>query len=178
MSTAGRAVPKGQYWRRSESHLSKLYEERDVELIPPNTKIDFMGNRLYAYIVSALLILLSVASIPIIGQVQLGIDFTGGVMVQAMFKKQVSTKDIRQSLSPLSQSPKPGNYATICPVPIPIEPGWFYFELWNLLQILDIGEQLSSLGGALRVERCSSLRSCESHQIASQNPIQESNSRE
>jgi preprotein translocase subunit SecF len=73
-----------------------------VELIPPNTKIDFLGNRLYAYIFSALLILLSVASIPIMGKVQLGVDFTGGVMVQAKFKKQVATKDIRQSLSPLS----------------------------------------------------------------------------
>ncbi len=73
-----------------------------MELIPPNTKIDFLGNRLYAYIFSALLILVSIASLPIMGKVQLGIDFTGGVMVQAMFKKQVATKDIRQSLSTLS----------------------------------------------------------------------------
>lgn len=73
-----------------------------MELIPPNTKIDFLGNRRYAYIFSALLILLSVASIPIMGKVQLGIDFTGGVMVQVMFKKPVTTEDIRKSLKPLS----------------------------------------------------------------------------
>jgi preprotein translocase subunit SecF len=75
-----------------------------VELIPPNTKIDFLGNRVYAYAFSALLILLSVASIPIMGKVRLGIDFTGGVMVQVMFKKQVATEDIRQALKPLSEN--------------------------------------------------------------------------
>ncbi len=73
-----------------------------MELIPPNTKIDFLGNRRYAYIFSGLLILLSVASLPIMGKMQLGIDFTGGVMVQALFKKQVAVEDVRQCLKPLS----------------------------------------------------------------------------
>jgi len=75
-----------------------------VELIPPNTKIDFMGYRRYAYIFSALMTLLSIASIPIMGNIQLGIDFTGGAMIQAMFKKEVATKDVRQALSPLSEN--------------------------------------------------------------------------
>ena len=73
-----------------------------MELIPPNTKIDFLGNRVYAYIFSLLLIVMSVLSIPVMGKVQLGIDFTGGVMVQVLFKKQVTTEDIRKSLKPLS----------------------------------------------------------------------------
>ncbi|MDQ7784479.1 MAG: protein translocase subunit SecF [Desulfomonilaceae bacterium] len=75
-----------------------------MEIIPPNTKIDFLGNRRYAYIFSALLIVVSIASMPIMGKVQLGIDFTGGVMVQVMFKKQVAVEDIRDTLSPFSRS--------------------------------------------------------------------------
>ncbi|MFH1112545.1 MAG: protein translocase subunit SecF [Pseudomonadota bacterium] len=73
-----------------------------MELIPPNTKIDFMGNRRYAYIFSGLLILISIASIPVMGKVQLGIDFTGGVMVQALFKKEAAVEDVRKCLTPLS----------------------------------------------------------------------------
>ena len=73
-----------------------------MELIPPNTKIDFLGNRYYAYAFSALLIVLSLASIPLKGTVQLGIDFTGGVSVQVLFKKKVNTEEIRASLQSLS----------------------------------------------------------------------------
>jgi preprotein translocase subunit SecF len=75
-----------------------------VELIPPNTKIDFLGNRRYAYAFTTLMILLALASIPIKGGVQLGIDFTGGVMVQVQFKKDVDTEHIRKALKPLSEN--------------------------------------------------------------------------
>jgi preprotein translocase subunit SecF len=76
-----------------------------VELIPPNTKIDFLGNRYYAYIVSGILIVVSLLSYPVMGRMQLGIDFTGGVMAQILFKKQVDTGEIRAALAPLSTSP-------------------------------------------------------------------------
>lgn len=75
-----------------------------MELIPPNTKIDFLGNRRYAYAFTTLMILLALASIPIKGGVQLGIDFTGGVMVQVQFKKDVDTEHIRKALKPLSEN--------------------------------------------------------------------------
>ncbi len=76
-----------------------------MELIPPNTKIDFLGNRYYAYIVSGILIVVSLLSYPVMGRMQLGIDFTGGVMAQILFKKQVDTGEIRAALAPLSTSP-------------------------------------------------------------------------
>jgi len=76
-----------------------------VELIPPNTKFDFLGRRYYAYLVSGILIVVSLLSYPVMGRMQLGIDFTGGVMAQILFKKQVDTGEIRSALAPLSASP-------------------------------------------------------------------------
>jgi preprotein translocase subunit SecF len=73
-----------------------------VELIPPNTKIDFMGNRRYAYAFTTIMILLSLISYPIKGWINLGIDFTGGVSVQVQFKNKVDTEHIRKALEPMS----------------------------------------------------------------------------
>lgn len=63
-----------------------------------------MGKRRYAYVFTAIMILLSLLSIPIKGVVQLGIDFTGGLMVQVQFKKPVDTEDIRSALASVSQN--------------------------------------------------------------------------
>ncbi|MFC1834411.1 protein translocase subunit SecF [Thermodesulfobacteriota bacterium] len=76
-----------------------------MELIKPDTKIDFLGNRSYAYLASAILIVLSLVSVPVMGYVKLGIDFTGGVMVQVKFKEKVNTKDIRAALKPVAANP-------------------------------------------------------------------------
>ncbi len=73
-----------------------------MQLIPPNTKIDFMGKRRYAYTFTALMIFLSFLSYPVKGPVMLGIDFTGGLMVQVQFKKPVDTEQIRQALEAVS----------------------------------------------------------------------------
>ena len=35
----------------------------------------------------------------------LGIDFSGGVMIQVKFGKQADTEDVRQALKPLSENP-------------------------------------------------------------------------
>ncbi len=75
-----------------------------MELINPNININFLGKRKYAYVVSAILILLSLASIPIKGQVKLGIDFAGGVMVQVRFNEEVNTKGVRTALSELGEN--------------------------------------------------------------------------
>lgn len=76
-----------------------------MELIPPNTKIDFMGNRLYAYAFTTTMIVLSLLSYPIKGLINLGIDFTGGVTVQIQFKKPVDIEHIRKTLEPISANP-------------------------------------------------------------------------
>ncbi len=75
-----------------------------MELIRPDINIDFLGNRKWAYALSALLIALSLISIPVKGTVRLGIDFTGGIMLQVKFKETTQTKDIRQALKPMSES--------------------------------------------------------------------------
>jgi preprotein translocase subunit SecF len=75
-----------------------------VELIRPNTKIDFMGNRHYAYIFTTVMIVLSLLSIPIKGHVPLGVDFTGGAVVQVKFNKEVDTEHLRQALKPLGEN--------------------------------------------------------------------------
>lgn len=61
-----------------------------------------MGKRRYAYMFTAVVILLSVLSYPIKGGIQLGIDFTGGLMIQVQFKNPVDTEHIRQALEPVS----------------------------------------------------------------------------
>jgi preprotein translocase subunit SecF len=76
-----------------------------VELIKPDTHIDFLGMRYKAYVLSAVLIVISLLSIPVIGKVQLGIDFAGGMMIQVKFAKEVATKDVRAALKPLGERP-------------------------------------------------------------------------
>ncbi|HDN94911.1 MAG TPA: protein translocase subunit SecF, partial [Nitrospirae bacterium] len=53
-----------------------------IELIR-NTKIDFMGKRIFALVFSALMIILGIVSIVQIsrGKANLGIDFAGGTAV-------------------------------------------------------------------------------------------------
>jgi len=76
----------------------------DVELIPPNTNIDFVGNRLYAYIFTGLVIFISLLTYPIKGPITLGIDFSGGLSVQVKFNKFVDIEHIRKALAPLSDN--------------------------------------------------------------------------
>jgi preprotein translocase subunit SecF len=55
-----------------------------IELIPPNTNIDFIGKRYICAVVSVLVILAGVIAIPVRG-IRLGIDFAGGTEVQVRF---------------------------------------------------------------------------------------------
>ncbi len=75
-----------------------------MELIKPGTNINFVGNRKWAYLISAILLALSLLSIPIVGFVKLGIDFTGGMVVQVRFNKPVETEQVRSSLAPLGEN--------------------------------------------------------------------------
>ncbi len=76
-----------------------------MELIPPNTNIDFMGNRRYAYAFTTVVLVFCLLSFPIKGWINLGVDFTGGVMVHLQFKKPVHIAQIRQALEPVSKEP-------------------------------------------------------------------------
>jgi len=61
------------------------------------TKIDFLGKRRYALVVSVILFILgviAVISIPI-GKANLGIDFAGGVAIQLKFEKPFTMEEMR-----------------------------------------------------------------------------------
>ncbi|AZA54377.1 protein translocase subunit SecD [Chryseobacterium sp. G0201] len=62
-----------------------------------NTWIDFIGKRKYAYIISAVLTVVCIASIAIHG-FKYGIDFTGGRNYVVRFDKAVNAEDVEQNL--------------------------------------------------------------------------------
>ncbi len=70
-----------------------------MELIK-DTKIDFIGLRKYAFILSGVLLLIGVFSFVMIslGKANLSIDFTGGTNVQVRFADKVSIGDLRHAL--------------------------------------------------------------------------------
>ena len=71
------------------------------ELVPPNTKIDFVGLLRYTLALSWILILVGIVSLVIKGGPSYGVDFRGGTMFQVKFAKQVSMADIRATVTGL-----------------------------------------------------------------------------
>lgn len=68
-----------------------------MKLIAKQTKIDFMGLRKQAYIISAIFILASVFSFMSRG-LNFGIDFTGGTIVELSYEQGVDLEQVRKSL--------------------------------------------------------------------------------
>lgn len=70
-----------------------------MELIK-DTKIDFIGLRKTAFIISAILVLIGILSFVMIslGKANLSIDFTGGTNVQVRFSDRVDIGDVRKAL--------------------------------------------------------------------------------
>ena len=68
--------------------------------IVPDTKIDFIGGRKVAFVISALLIIAGLVATVMVftGHANLGIDFAGGVMLQGHFEKPVQIEDLRSAL--------------------------------------------------------------------------------
>ena len=60
--------------------------------------IDFVGKRKYAMVFSAVLLILSIASISFQG-LKFGIDFTGGTLIELGYEKTADLEDIRLKLS-------------------------------------------------------------------------------
>lgn len=63
-----------------------------------NTTIDFLGNRQWAYIFSALLLLVSIGSLATQG-LKMGIDFTGGTLVEVAYQDAADLTVIRAALA-------------------------------------------------------------------------------
>jgi preprotein translocase subunit SecF len=70
-----------------------------MELIRPGTNIDFIGKRVYAYVISLFLIGIAIASLVMHGGINYGIDFTGGHLIQVKFAKEVKIPDIKKALA-------------------------------------------------------------------------------
>ena len=70
-----------------------------IELVK-NTKIDFMGKKMYAFIISGSLSLLGIFALFQIwtGHANLGVDFAGGTAVQVKFSQSVNLHDVRLAL--------------------------------------------------------------------------------
>jgi len=71
------------------------------ELIKQGTKIDFMSKATMFFMVSGLLILLSLGTIASKG-FNYGIDFAGGTIIQVKFEKAPNLDNIRESLASLN----------------------------------------------------------------------------
>jgi len=74
-----------------------------MQIIRPDTHIDFIGRRKIAMAVSGILLLLSVGLLIFKG-LNFGIDFTGGTLVEIQFKQAPAITDVRKSLKPVGYS--------------------------------------------------------------------------
>lgn len=70
-----------------------------IELLK-GTNIDFMGKKIYAFIVTGILSALGIVAIVQIalGNANMGVDFVGGTAVQIKFAQSVSLHDVRKAL--------------------------------------------------------------------------------
>ncbi|MGB9596108.1 MAG: protein translocase subunit SecF [Candidatus Poribacteria bacterium] len=66
--------------------------------IVKETNIDFIGVRYYAYAISAVIILAGLISLIVKGGPTWGVDFQGGVVLQAKFDREVTTDEIRSAI--------------------------------------------------------------------------------
>jgi len=70
-----------------------------ISLFKHQTNIGFIQNRYKAYAFSLLLFIITFASLAFHGGLKMGVDFTGGTLLQVHFKDAISTDDLRQALS-------------------------------------------------------------------------------
>jgi preprotein translocase SecF subunit len=68
-----------------------------IKLIPAETKIDFIGKKYIAFVLSAILIATTVIAVATRG-LNYGIDFTGGILIEAEFEGLVDLADMRTVL--------------------------------------------------------------------------------
>ena len=72
-----------------------------MELIKPGIGIDFIGKRNIAFVVSVALIMATVFLLILRGGPNLGVDFSGGIVVQVKFETSRTIAEIREALASL-----------------------------------------------------------------------------
>lgn len=75
-----------------------------MQWIRPDIDINFVGMRYKAFLVSSVLILLSLAAMVWRGGLNLGVDFAGGTLVQIQFQRPTNPDEIRNALADLGFS--------------------------------------------------------------------------
>jgi preprotein translocase subunit SecF len=70
-----------------------------MEFIKPGTKIDFLGIRRSAFLLSGLVIGASIISVIFHGGLNYGIDFAGGTLVQVKFSEPTQVETIKGNLA-------------------------------------------------------------------------------
>ncbi len=70
-----------------------------LQIIKPNTNVDFIGLRKIAFALSALVILVGLGSLLVKGGPKLGIDFAGGIIVQVKFEENVELQAVKDALN-------------------------------------------------------------------------------
>jgi preprotein translocase SecF subunit len=70
-----------------------------ISLFKTQTNFPFIPNRGKAYIFSAAVIAVGLASVLLHGGLKLGVDFTGGTLLQIHFDQPISTDQVRKSLA-------------------------------------------------------------------------------
>jgi preprotein translocase SecF subunit len=71
-----------------------------LTIIPDNTNIDFVGQRYVAFAIDGLLVVATILSLYFQG-LNLGIDFTGGVVIEASSEKTIDLGSLRSKLGGL-----------------------------------------------------------------------------
>ena len=69
-----------------------------MKFIKDDINIDFIGKRKMAFIFSISLIIIGMIVVSIRGKENLGIDFTGGLLQQIEFEKELTVSEVRTAL--------------------------------------------------------------------------------
>lgn len=72
-----------------------------MQFLKPDINVDFTGKRRIAYVVSGLMILISLVSLAMRGGPRYGIDFAGGLLIQVKTQAAVQIDQLRQGLEPI-----------------------------------------------------------------------------